>query len=157
MTDLVLSTGTNLGDRERYLEEALKDLCSQFDHIQSSRIYESSAVDYEDQPDFLNQVHHFLLDKKTSADEVLKIINEIENTHGRKRLINKGPRTLDIDILFYGLETLESPNLIIPHPRQFQRSFIVTPLRELDYFETLKMKFDFPTSFDNSCWLLGNR
>lgn len=153
MIDLILSTGTNLGDRRSYLNLAKEDLSQNFSLIEESPIFESPAVDYEQQPDFLNQVLHFEVPEELSAIEVLKITASLEQKHGRKRDIDKGPRTLDIDILFYGLETINTSELQIPHPRQFHRSFIVSPLRSLKIYQQLASVYDFPEKFDNRCWL----
>ncbi len=153
MTDLILSTGTNLGDRLEFLNIAKKKLSESFHFIEESPVYESNAVDYLDQPDFLNQVIHFQIDNQTSPDDVLSRISEIEQSQGRKRFINKGPRTLDIDILFYGFKVINTDQLQIPHPRQFQRSFIITPLKSLRIFNSLQKEFSFSDKFDNDCWL----
>lgn len=147
---LIVSTGSNLGDRKLYLSQAKEKLSQQFVLEYESRIYESPAVDYLKQPDFLNQVLQFRL-PNLPPEESLKICFEIEQTLGRQREIDKGPRTLDIDLLFWNTQKIETKNLIIPHPRLFERSFIVEPLKELPFFDTLKNFYDFPKSFSNHC------
>lgn len=154
MNNLIISTGSNIGERVEFLQNALDILSKEFTLVQKSNVYESPAVDYLNQPDFLNQVLHFHT-TYSSPDLVLEKTMEIEKDFGRKRNIDKGPRTLDIDLLFWNLETVKNDNLEIPHPRLFQRSFIVKPLSELKYFSNLREKFKFPTEFDNSCWVLG--
>jgi 2-amino-4-hydroxy-6-hydroxymethyldihydropteridine diphosphokinase len=149
---LIISTGSNLGDRKSFLDDAKKALCALYDIEEESQIYESSAVDYLNQPDFLNQVISF----KTPKDkplEVLKSLMVIEKEMGRKRDIDKGPRTIDLDMLFWDLEKINTQELIVPHPRLFERSFIVKPLRELKAFHRLRENFDFKEKFDNSCWV----
>lgn len=146
---LIISTGSNLGDRESYLAHARDELSKSLSLIFKSKIYQSSAVDYLAQPDFLNQVLEFEIPTIQPA-EVLKLCLEIEKKLGRVRGIDKGPRTLDIDLLFWQKLTLSSDNLDLPHPRLFSRSFIVLPLRELPYFKELEKSFDFPDTFSNS-------
>ena len=147
---LILSTGSNLGDKQQFLEEAKRELSQHFELVAASRLYASAAVDYENQPDFLNQVLEFKV-PDLNPQEVLSICLNIEKTKGRKRDINKGPRTLDIDILFWDTQKINDEGLFIPHPRLFERSFIVEPLSELPYFAVLKKFFNFPKSFSNSC------
>ncbi|MCF8058036.1 MAG: 2-amino-4-hydroxy-6-hydroxymethyldihydropteridine diphosphokinase [Bacteriovoracaceae bacterium] len=149
---LILSTGTNLGNRLENLVNAKEELCKHFSLLEESNVYESPAVDYTLQPDFLNQVLEFKIPEENPY-EVLYIINSIENDFGRSRVIDKGPRTLDIDILFWKTEIIDNDKLTIPHPRLFNRSFIVLPLKELSGFTNLSEKFEFPKTFDNTCWL----
>lgn len=154
MNNLIVSTGSNIGERYLFLKEAKSLLAENFSLIEESQIYESSAVDYLNQPDFLNQVLHFQTSEENPL-EVLKVTMKVEKELGRKRDIDKGPRTLDIDLLFWNLEELNLPDLQIPHPRQFQRSFIIKPLLELSYSSQLIKKFDFPQEFDNTCWVFS--
>jgi 2-amino-4-hydroxy-6-hydroxymethyldihydropteridine diphosphokinase len=74
----------------------------------------------------------------------------IEKEMGRERDIPKGPRIIDIDILFWGTEQIDVPGLTIPHPRWAERSFVVYPLQELPYFETLKNHYKIPSEFSNT-------
>ena len=148
---LIISTGSNLGDRVQHLELAKAEISKHFVLKEESRIYESPAVDYTAQPDFLNQVLSFET-PNIQKSEVIKTVLLIEKSLGRIRNIDKGPRTVDIDILFWDDEEFNSEELIIPHPRLFQRSFIVLPLKELSYFEYLSTKFNFPSKFDNSAY-----
>lgn len=147
---LIISTGSNLGDREHNLALAAKNLQTHFKLIKKSSLYESPAVDYLAQPDFLNQVFEFQL-PSLSKIEVLHLCLDIESSLGRTREIDKGPRTVDIDILFWSTEQVDqAPELIVPHPRLFERSFIVLPLKELPYFTVLKDHFNFPKAFSNT-------
>lgn len=146
---LIISLGSNIGDSKSYLEKAITRLSHYFKIVECSRIYSSSAVDYLDQPDFLNQVLVFET-PELSPEEVLNIVLAIELELGRVRNIDKGPRTIDIDILFWDLLEITEENLVIPHPRLFERSFIVKPLQELEIINYLNKKFLFPQSFTNT-------
>ena len=130
---LVISTGSNLGNRESNLLAAKSELSDIFKLIEESPIYESPAVDYLNQPDFLNQILAFEIPEQ-KPEEVIESILKLELSLGRKREIDKGPRTIDIDILFWDQETIDLPQLQVPHPRLFERSFIVLPLKELQVF-----------------------
>ena len=146
---LIIATGSNQGDRLSFLSLAQSELKKKLKIVHASRIYQSSAVDYTQQPDFLNQVLEFQIPHK-SPEDVLKLCLSVEKKLGRKRIIKRGPRTVDIDILFWNCEAFHNPpNLIIPHPRLFQRSFVVLPLKETPYFLTLEKHFSFPVSFDH--------
>ncbi|MGZ3789257.1 MAG: 2-amino-4-hydroxy-6-hydroxymethyldihydropteridine diphosphokinase [Bacteriovorax sp.] len=143
-----IASGSNLGDRKLNLEKALALLQKHFDLIASSRIYESPAVDYLNQPDFYNQVLEFKI-PPLAPDAVITLLLEMEKELGRNRLIPKGPRLIDLDILFWGVEKFSSEMLEIPHPRLFERSFVVLPLSELPGFEILRKNFTFNFQFDN--------
>ncbi len=152
---LIISLGTNIGNRFENLRLAKKLLSKNLVLLNESRIYSSPAVDYLDQPEFLNQVLCFEI-PNSLPQECLELVLSIESKMGRVRHIPKGPRVIDIDILFWGNETLNSPNLEIPHPRLFQRSFIVLPLKELPIFQTLSSNFKFPSKFCNEAFPLDN-
>ena len=143
-----IATGSNLGDRLLNLNEAKSHLQKHFSLISESRVYESAAVDYVDQPNFYNQVLEFEL-TSDNPETVMTFLLSIEKIMGRNRIIPKGPRLIDIDILFWGLEKIQTPNLEIPHPRLFERSFVVLPLSELPGFKILESHFNFNYSFDN--------
>ena len=146
---LIISLGTNLGNKLEHLTNAKSELSKVLTLKRTSRIYTSEAVDYLDQPDFYNQVLEFQIPNFEQKELMQKIL-EIELLLGRKRKIDKGPRTIDIDILFWGLEKNDDPYITIPHPEIFNRSFICLPLQELPYYQVLKEHFNFPTSFNNS-------
>lgn len=130
---LIISLGSNLNDRVANLSDALEKLCKHFNCISLSNIYESGAVDYLDQPDFLNQVAEFALPNKT-PQETMSLLLEIENELGRIRAYDKGPRIIDIDIIFWNNLKIQSKDLIIPHESWAKRDFIIKPLTELKYF-----------------------
>ena len=146
---LILATGSNLGDKGEHLQQALEELSIHFKFIASSDVYKSAAVDYVNQPDFLNQVLEFEL-PNLSPRETIKLILEIEKKLGRVRNIDKGPRTVDIDIIFWNTKKINEPDLIIPHPRWQDRSFVVLPLQQLPFFKTIQKTFIIPSTFNNS-------
>ncbi|WP_050183653.1 2-amino-4-hydroxy-6-hydroxymethyldihydropteridine diphosphokinase [Domibacillus robiginosus] len=127
-----LSLGTNMGNREEQLKEAVRQLHNQkkLDVLAVSSIYETDPVGFTDQPSFLNIV----VKVKTSmtAEELLTVCQRIENDLGRKRLVRWGPRTIDLDILLYNHDNIKSDSLIIPHPRMSERAFVLVPLAEID-------------------------
>lgn len=148
LNSFFIATGTNLGDRAKNLVIAKERLKHHFELIAESSIFESPAIDYLDQPDFYNQVLELKL-PNLKPEKVMSLLLDIEKKMGRNRLIPKGPRLIDLDILFWGLEEIQTPTLQIPHPRLFERSFVVLPLSELPGFKILEQKFQFNFSFNN--------
>ena len=145
---LILATGSNLGNKEENLANAKKELSLSLNIIGQSKIYKSKAVDYLDQPSFLNQVLEFerpLIEPKKLMEKLLFIEAQL----GRERKIKSGPRIIDIDILFLGLEKINQLNLTIPHPKLFERSFVLLPLKEVPFYKTLKNHFKFPSNIQN--------
>ena len=127
---IYLSLGSNIGDREANLRKAVEQLASQDMRVlHTSRIYETEPVDYVDQAWFLNQV----VEAETTLFpmQLLTRVGRVERDLGRKRIVRKGPRTIDIDILFYGAAVVETTRLEIPHPRIAERRFVLVPLAEL--------------------------
>jgi 2-amino-4-hydroxy-6-hydroxymethyldihydropteridine diphosphokinase len=131
---IFLSLGTNLGDRVANLQNAIDALQSQrVQVVRSSSIYETEPQDLKEQPWFLNmavecRTRFFPL-------QLLAVIARIERQMGRERKrdsLAKGPRSIDIDILLYGTAVIDSPNLLIPHPRMLDRRFVLEPLCEID-------------------------
>jgi 2-amino-4-hydroxy-6-hydroxymethyldihydropteridine diphosphokinase len=143
---LILATGANIGNPVEQLHQARLMLASRFQFIAQSRIYRSKAQDYLDQPDFFNQVLEFQTPSITPLEALNQILH-VEKLLGRRRDIPKGPRVIDIDILFFDELKFESEELQIPHPRLWHRSFVVKPLRELPYFDILKHQHIFPIDF----------
>jgi len=146
---LIIATGSNIGNSLQSLSLAKESLAKHFNLIAESRIYTSPAVDYLEQPDFLNQVLEFEIPCSDSLS-IFKICQSIESEMGRVKKIEKGPRNIDIDILFIGTQQFRDRSLEIPHPRLFQRSFVVLPLKELPFFQKLQLLFEFPDHFSNS-------
>lgn len=130
MNTAFLSLGSNLGDREALLNEALNRLETEGVHVvRRSSIHETEPQDYLDQPRFLNMAIEVETD--LTPRELLAAIQKIETEMGRQRTIPKGPRTIDIDILFYANQTISPPGLEIPHPRLTERLFVLDPLSEI--------------------------
>lgn len=143
---LIIASGSNIGSSLAHLEEAKNLLSQKFELIKASRVYRSAAVDYENQPDFFNQVMEFKL-PALSPEETMTELLRIESTMGRTREILRGPRIIDLDIVFFDLKNISSTHLTVPHPRWMERSFVVRPLRELPFFQTIEKCFTIPESF----------
>ena len=125
-----LSLGSNVGDRARNLQDAIAALGSAGVRIvRVSSAYETEPVDYLDQPWFLNCAVEAETD--LAALDLLRALREIETQMGSKKLIAKGPRLIDIDILLYGSGVIDTPELQIPHPRMHLRRFVLEPLAEI--------------------------
>lgn len=146
---LIVATGSNIGDRLSHLNAAKNLLKEKFNLIHESRVYKSEAVDYTNQPDFYNQVLEFELPDMAPKDAI-EICLDIEARLGRTREIKRGPRNIDIDIIFWGTESINLKNLIVPHPRWSERSFIVLPLQELPYCKILANHYKIPSQFNNT-------
>ena len=133
-----IALGSNIGERYTYLTEAIQFL-NKNQHIQVddvSSVYETDPVGYTDQNCFLNLV--IKISTNLSPQELLKVTQMVENDLGRKREIRWGPRTIDLDILLYNQENIEAENLIVPHPRMFERAFVIVPLLEIN--QDIKLK-----------------
>jgi 2-amino-4-hydroxy-6-hydroxymethyldihydropteridine diphosphokinase len=129
-SNLVLLLGTNLGDRITYLEQATIQLIKVFNEpYKTSSIYETAAWGNTQQPSFLNQV--IIFKTSLSPQQSLQHILSIEKGLGRERLIKMGPRTIDIDILFYEDQIVQNESLTIPHPHLQDRKFVLEPLLEI--------------------------
>ncbi|WYP26666.1 2-amino-4-hydroxy-6-hydroxymethyldihydropteridine diphosphokinase [Alkalihalobacillus sp. FSL W8-0930] len=131
MPNVYISLGSNMESRIGYLEKAISKLRLMKDSEVTavSSIYETDPVGYVDQPSFLNLV--VCLNTTLSPIELLAETQQIENQLGRKREIRWGPRTIDLDILLYDQENMKMESLTLPHPRMWQRSFVIIPLLEL--------------------------
>lgn len=148
---LFIATGSNIGDKLQHLIEAKKILSKHFEFIAESRIYHSKAVGYLNQEDFYNQVLEFKT-PSISPDEVMLLLLDIEKDLGRVRNISQGPRTIDLDILFFDDLSIQTKLVKIPHERLFERSFVVLPLSELPGFSALQKKFEFSFKFNNEAF-----
>ncbi len=132
MNKAYLGLGTNMRDRETYLSSAVK-LLDNYENIivtNKSKIYETKAWGYTDQADFLNMC----IEIKTSLNEyeLLKVCQEVELKLNRERIIRWGPRTIDVDILFFNDIILNNEDLYIPHPRISERAFVLIPLMDIN-------------------------
>lgn len=127
---IVLLLGTNIGDREGNLNNALALLESnQVSIIKKSFIYETEPMDLQSQPYFLNQAVEIATTQNPTG--LLKICQSIENEIGRIRTIPKGPRIIDLDILIWGNLIISEDNITIPHPSMHQRPFALIPLLDI--------------------------
>ncbi|MDY5060323.1 2-amino-4-hydroxy-6-hydroxymethyldihydropteridine diphosphokinase [Staphylococcus simulans] len=131
MTDVFLGLGSNVGDRENQLKEAIRLLDEQpgIKVVKVSSFYETEPVGYVEQPDFLNLCVE--IQTELSPKAVLESGLAIEQQLHRVRKERWGPRTLDIDILLYGDQIIEEEDLTIPHPRMTERAFVLIPLQEI--------------------------
>ena len=126
--DVYLALGSNLGDREANLEEALYLLSDRLRVAKTSPVYETEPEGGAKQPRYLNQTAHVLTTLPPSA--LLALIKGIEMKMGRTGT-SGAPRIIDIDILLYGNHVVTSPELTIPHPRLAQRAFVLIPLADI--------------------------
>ena len=124
-----LSLGSNIGDREANLHEAIAELKSAGSICALSSVYETQPVELTNQPWFLNCV--VALETEKTPRELLKSVLSIEADMGRMRLRDKGPRKIDIDVLLFGGQVIDEPGLTIPHPAMHERRFVLEPLVEL--------------------------
>jgi len=125
-----LSLGSNLGDREKYLREAISRLRELGVIRQVSAFYETQPVEVQnEQPWFLNCA--LAIETTLIPVEFLGRMLAVEQSMGRMRTEPKGPRTIDIDIVFFGNEILDTPELTVPHPAMHQRRFVLEPLAEI--------------------------
>ena len=126
-----ISFGSNLGNRLKNIKRGLQ-LVSRNRSItitKKSSLYETEPVGYENQGWFLNgviEIETFVLPHK-----LLSLIKKVERIMGRKRRIRWGPREIDLDILLYNQRCVDTPGLIIPHPRMHERAFVLVPLVEI--------------------------
>jgi 2-amino-4-hydroxy-6-hydroxymethyldihydropteridine diphosphokinase len=132
MKEVFIGVGSNLGDRKRNIKKAIKLLESN-KRIKIEKI--SSLIETEPQGGppqgkYLNGVIKIKTD--LTADDLLCFLQEIEKKLKRIRLVKNGPRTIDLDILLYGEEKIDQENLKIPHPRMFEREFVLKPLFEIE-------------------------
>jgi 2-amino-4-hydroxy-6-hydroxymethyldihydropteridine diphosphokinase len=124
-----LSLGSNLGERQENLDEALDYLSQRMQLVKVSSVYDTEAVGNSEQPRFFNLVCQ--LSTRLAPEELLMVANGIERKMGRQPGKVNAPRPIDIDILFYGNEVINTKELVIPHPRLTERAFVLVPLVEI--------------------------
>lgn len=130
MTLAYLGLGSNLGDRERHLGEARRLLEEAGARVlRASAVHETEPFGVIDQPRFLNQVVE--VEWRRGPRELLGAVKAVETAAGRKPTYRWGPREIDVDILLFGSETVDEPDLVIPHPGLYERDFLLRPLAEL--------------------------
>ena len=127
MTRAFLSLGSNLGDRRQFLAEAVGSLGASV--VAVSPVYETDPVGGPDQGRFLNLVVQ--LDTDLTARQLLAVCHRLESGAQRVRMQRWGPRTLDVDIIWIDGVTVDEPDLVIPHPRWSERTFVLAPLADL--------------------------
>lgn len=128
-----IALGSNLtssfGDREGNLHQALQRLKSLGAVTAESRFYDTEPVGYLDQPRFLNAA--VILETELTPVELMRALLEIERSMGRERVIAKGPRVIDLDLLLYGEKIVNTAELTLPHPEMHSRRFVLEPLLEI--------------------------
>jgi 2-amino-4-hydroxy-6-hydroxymethyldihydropteridine diphosphokinase len=130
MTTVYLALGSNIGNREENLRRAIELLREGGITIRIvSSIYETEPVDYLDQDWFLNSV--LQAETNLSPLDLLQALRAIETNMGSKKAFAKGPRLVDLDILLYGDQTIDTAELQVPHPRMLDRKFVMAPLAEI--------------------------
>jgi len=132
MAIVYIGLGSNMGDRDEYLRNAVNYILKKCEAalIAASSIKETKAVDFKNQPDFLNQIIKIQTD--LNPPDLLNILKKIEEDMGRIYRFSKGPREIDLDILLYDDIIICESNLKIPHPEILRRDFIMEHLVELD-------------------------
>ena len=129
MTTVYLSLGSNIGNRKRNLEEALRELeKNNVTVIKLSYLYETEPVGPK-QRNFYNIVGKFNTD--LLPKELLKQLKQIEKKLGRTKTFKWGPRVIDIDILFYGKQIIKTKNLVVPHKEIANRAFVLVPMKDI--------------------------
>lgn len=128
-----LGLGSNMGDREGNLRAAVAGLraAESVNFLRQSRVYRTEAMYVTDQPEFLNMVVEVEVTDDVSARDLLELVKGIEHDIGRRRRERWGPREIDIDILLFGDERIADDDFEVPHPRMWERAFVMAPLAEL--------------------------
>lgn len=124
-----LSLGSNVGDREANLTEAIRRLDALGRVVKASSFYETEPVEFAAQPWFLNCT--VVLETEKMPHQLLKGVLGVEQAMGRRRVQKKGPRNIDIDILLLGNSVVNTKDLVIPHPALHERAFVLEPLAEI--------------------------
>ena len=129
LVHVAVALGSNLGDRERYLREAVAELASSIDDLRVSMFQDTDPVGVGDQPRFLNAA----ATGRTAlpARALLAMLLDLELRFGRERPHPGAPRTLDLDLILYGDQVFDEPALTVPHPRFRERLFVLEPLAEI--------------------------
>lgn len=128
-----IGIGSNLGDARAHVQSALERLAQLPDTQLSaqSSLFRTAPLDAEGE-DYINAVAR--IDTRLSPEQLLHALQTIENDFGRERPYRNAPRTLDLDLLLYGSQTISSASLQVPHPRMTQRAFVLIPLLQIDPF-----------------------
>ena len=130
MNIVYLQLGSNLGDREQLISHAIQEVVEHVGAVNSrSQIYESTPWRVDGQENYLNQI----IEVRTflSAEEILAVILTIENNLGRVRIEKWGERLIDIDVIFFNNDIIETADLCVPHKHMHERNFVLVPLNEI--------------------------
>ncbi len=130
-TGVYLSVGSNVGNREGQIREAVEQLsqCSHIRKVRMSELIETRPYGYQEQGDFLNGA--IALETTFSPEELLGFLHGVEKAGHRERTVRWGPRTIDLDIIFFGDEVVDREDLVIPHRDMHRREFVLEPLAEI--------------------------
>jgi 2-amino-4-hydroxy-6-hydroxymethyldihydropteridine diphosphokinase len=126
----VIALGSNIGNPKENLDLAIALLRDATEVEKVSSYYVTKPVGYEEQPDFVNAI--CIIESQLPAIELLHMLHGIEKAMGRERTIKWGPRTLDLDIIQYGSILSSAEELTLPHPRAFERKFVLEPWAEIE-------------------------
>ena len=128
-----LALGTNLGDRVAHLRDAIARLpaAEGAQVLRLSRVYETEPIGIKEQPQFLNMVVEVEIADALTPRDLLRLVKQIETDLGRQQRERWGPREIDIDVLMIGEERVQEPDFELPHPRMWERAFVVVPLADL--------------------------
>ena len=126
----VIALGSNLGNRELNIDSAVAEIAKIIEVTHLSTNYETDPVGGPDQPIYLNAV--LIAETSIAPHDLLKALLQIESRLGRTREIHWGPRTIDLDLIVYGSEKINTPDLVLPHPRAHERRFVLEPWLEID-------------------------
>lgn len=145
---IYLALGTNLGERLENLRTAIQSMPPEIQVLEESHIYETPPWGYEDQPSFLNMVIKAETDLK--PESLLTYLKQLEVELGREQNFRWGPRLIDLDILFYDDLVIDTPPLVIPHPRLHERGFVLVPLVDVaaDYVHPVLGQFVWELLFE---------
>ncbi|MCX6455877.1 MAG: 2-amino-4-hydroxy-6-hydroxymethyldihydropteridine diphosphokinase [Actinobacteria bacterium] len=127
---IVLALGSNLGDRESNLDQAISELEKIIEITHLSTLHETAPVGGPKQGDYLNAV--LIGETQLDPHELLALTSKIETKLGRVREVRNGPRTVDIDLIVFGELQIKTPDLELPHPRAHEREFVLAPWLEID-------------------------
>ena len=129
MTDVYLGVGSNLGDKQENIRKAIELLQEKCAVRAVSSLYSTEPVGFADQDWFLNGA--VKIETELAPADLRSFLRSIEERLGKKSIRKNGPRTIDLDILFYGSRTINEADLTIPHPRLHERLFVLAPLGEI--------------------------
>jgi 2-amino-4-hydroxy-6-hydroxymethyldihydropteridine diphosphokinase len=130
-TRAYLALGSNLGDRVAHLQHAIDELDrhDEVDVVAVSRVYATDPVGGPEQGEYLNAV--VAVDTTLAPHALLHVAHAVEQAARRERSVRWGPRTLDVDVLLHGESTVDDAELTVPHPRMWERDFVLVPLRDV--------------------------